>query len=125
MGRPDTLEAEYTTQSVLHFQMEPVNATVSRTLMAFGKHTRGNQVAIADLADVGPLPWKVPADKIVMRSYMLGGGFGRRLNGDYIVPAALASKAVGKPVKLVFSREEDAQFDSIRSPSVQKLRMAF
>ena len=50
------------------------------------------------------LPWLAKAlgrsqDKIVMRTYLLGGGFGRRLSGDYAVPVALAAKAVGKPVK--------------------------
>ncbi|MEP5982767.1 MAG: molybdopterin cofactor-binding domain-containing protein, partial [Marinobacter alexandrii] len=43
----------------------------------------------------------------------------------YCVPAALAAKQLGKPVKLVLTREDDSRFDSIRSPSVQKLRMAF
>ena len=118
------LEAEYTTQSVLHFQMEPVNATVFQNADGVWETHAGNQWQSLILPTLAAA-LEVPADKIVMRSYMLGGGFGRRLNGDYIVPAALASKAVGKPVKLVFSREEDAQFDSIRSPSVQKLRMAF
>jgi isoquinoline 1-oxidoreductase subunit beta len=60
-----------------------------------------------------------------MRSYMLGGGFGRRLNGDYTVPAALAAKALGRPVKMVLTRADDARFDSVRSSSVQMLRMAF
>lgn len=120
----DTLEAEYTTQSVLHFQMEPVNATVFQNADGIWEVHAGNQWQSLILPTLATA-LEVPAGKIVMRSYMLGGGFGRRLNGDYIVPAALASKAVGKPVKLVFAREEDAQFDSIRSPSVQKLRMAF
>ena len=120
----DTLEAEYTTQSVLHFQMEPVNATVFQNADGIWETHAGNQWQSLIWPTLAAA-LEVPADKIVMRSYMLGGGFGRRLNGDYIVPAALAAKAVGKPVKLVFSREEDAQFDSIRSPSVQKLRMAF
>ena len=57
---------------------------------------------------------------------MLGGGFGRRLNGDYTVPAALTSKALGgKPVKMVLTRPQDMQFDSARSLSVQQLKMAF
>jgi CO/xanthine dehydrogenase Mo-binding subunit len=61
----------------------------------------------------------------VLHSYMLGGGFGRRLDGDYAVPAALAAKAVGKPVKMVCTRPDDMRFDCPRSPSVQVLRMAF
>jgi isoquinoline 1-oxidoreductase beta subunit len=118
------MEAEYTTQSVLHFQLEPVNATVFQNADGIWETHSGNQWQSLILPTLATA-LEVPADKIVMRSYMLGGGFGRRLNGDYIVPAALASKAMGKPVKLVFSREEDTLFDSIRSPSVQKLRMAF
>ncbi|WP_298857744.1 molybdopterin cofactor-binding domain-containing protein [uncultured Sulfitobacter sp.] len=118
------MEAEYTTQSVLHFQLEPVNATVFQNADGIWETHSGNQWQSLILPTLATA-LEVPADKIVMRSYMLGGGFGRRLNGDYIVPAALASKAVSKPVKLVFSREEDTLFDSIRSPSVQKLRMAF
>jgi isoquinoline 1-oxidoreductase subunit beta len=64
-------------------------------------------------------------DKIVLRSYLLGGGFGRRLDGDYTVPAALAANAVGKPVKMVCTRADDMRFDCPRSPSVQVVRMAF
>ena len=50
-----------------------------------------------------------------MRTYPIGGGFGRRLNGDYAVPAALAAKALGKPVKLVLTRPDDMRFNSFRS----------
>ena len=47
----------------------------------------------------------------------LGGGFGRRLNGDYAVPAALASKALGKPVKMVCTRaDERCSIRSARRP---------
>ena len=67
----------------------------------------------------------VPETKVVLRSYLLGGGFGRRLNGDYTIPAALATKALGRPVKMILTREDDARFDSVRSPSVQRLRMQF
>jgi len=48
-------------------------------------------------------------NKIVMRSYLIGGGFGRRLDGDYAVPAALAAKAIGRPVKLVCTRPDDVR----------------
>jgi isoquinoline 1-oxidoreductase beta subunit len=64
-------------------------------------------------------------DKVVLRTYLIGGGFGRRLDGDYAVPAALAAKAVGKPVKMVCTRADDMRCDCPRSPTVQVLRMAF
>jgi isoquinoline 1-oxidoreductase subunit beta len=67
----------------------------------------------------------VGEEKVIMRTYLLGGGFGRRLNADYAVPAALATKAIGKPVKMVCTRADDMLFDSFRSPSIQTLRMAF
>ena len=118
-----TLERTYTTASVLHFQLEPVNALAFEKDGVFEIHT-GNQwqsLILPVLAKALGLP----EDRIVMRTYLLGGGFGRRLNGDYAVPAALAAKALGKPVKLVLTRPDDARFDSFRSPSMQTLRMAF
>jgi isoquinoline 1-oxidoreductase beta subunit len=118
-----SLEAEYLTHSVLHFQLEPVNAVAVEKGGQWEIHT-GNQWQSL-IIPVLSKALAVPESQIVMRTYMLGGGFGRRLNGDYAVPAALAAKAMGKPVKLVFTREDDARFDSVRSPSVQRLRMAF
>jgi isoquinoline 1-oxidoreductase beta subunit len=118
-----SLQAEYLTHSVLHFQLEPVNALAVEKDGKWEIHT-GNQwqtLIIPVLAKA----LAVPESDIVLRTYLLGGGFGRRLNGDYAVPAALAAKAMGKPVKLVFTREDDVRFDSVRSPSVQRLRMAF
>lgn len=118
-----TLEAEYITHSALHFQMEPVNALALEKDGTWEIHT-GNQwqsLIIPTLAKA----LGVPENKVVMKTYMLGGGFGRRLNGDYAVPAALAAKALGKPVKMVLTREDDIRFDSLRSASVQRMRMAF
>ena len=124
-GAAEVLEAEYVTQTVLHFQLEPLNATAFQNADGIWEIHTGNQWQSLILPTLSAA-LDAPADRIIMRTYMLGGGFGRRLNGDYAVPAALASKAIGgKPVKLVFFREDDAQFDSPRSPSVQKLRMAF
>lgn len=118
-----SLEATYTTATALHFTMEPVNALAYQKDGKWEIHTGNQWQSLV-------LPWlaaalEVPETDIVMRTYLLGGGFGRRLNGDYAVGAALAAKAVGKPVKIVLSRENDSKFDSVRSPSVQKMRMAF
>jgi len=119
-----TLEQTYTTSTAVHFQMEPVNALAFEKDGLFEIHTGNQWQSLV-------LPWLAQAlgrkeETIVLRTYMLGGGFGRRLNGDYAVGAALASKAIGgKPVKMVMTRADDTRFDSPRSPSVQTLKMAF
>jgi len=118
-----TLERTYTTSSVMHYQLEPVNALAFEKDGVFEIHT-GNQWQSLILPVLAKALGRAQ-EKIVLRQYLLGGGFGRRLNGDYTVPAALAAKALGKPVKLVLTRTDDARFDSFRSPSIQKLRMAF
>jgi len=118
-----TLQRDYTTATVLHFQLEPLNALAHEHDGVMEVHT-GNQwqsLILPTLAKALDLP----EDKVILRSYMLGGGFGRRLNGDYIVPAVLAARALKRPVKLVLTREDDARFDSVRSPSAQRVAMAF
>jgi isoquinoline 1-oxidoreductase subunit beta len=122
-GARSTLEQTYTTGSVLHCQLEPVNALAFEKDGILEIHA-GNQwqsLILPVLAQALGLQ----QERIVMRTYALGGGFGRRLNGDYTVPAALAAKALGKPVKLVLTRPDDMRFDSFRSPSIQTLRIAF
>jgi isoquinoline 1-oxidoreductase beta subunit len=118
-----TLERTYTTSTVMHFQLEPINALAFEKDGVFEIHT-GNQWQSLILPVLAQALGRGP-DKIVLRTYLLGGGFGRRLDGDYAVPAALAAKAVGKPVKMVCTRPDDMRFDCPRSPSVQVLRMAF
>jgi isoquinoline 1-oxidoreductase beta subunit len=117
------MERTYTTATAMHFALEPVNALAFEKNGIFEIHT-GNQwqsailPVLAKALDRGQ-------DKIVMRSYLLGGAFGRRLDGDYAVPAALAAKAVGKPVKMVCTRADDMRFDCPRSASRQVLRLAW
>lgn len=118
-----TIEQIYTTATVLHFQLEPLNALAFEKDGVFEIHT-GNQWQSLILPTLAKA-LGVPETNIVLRSYLLGGGFGRRLNGDYTIPAALATKALGRPVKMILTREDDVRFDSVRSPSVQRLRMRF
>ncbi|WP_193165533.1 xanthine dehydrogenase family protein molybdopterin-binding subunit [Microbulbifer hainanensis] len=117
------LQQEYITHGVLHFQLEPVNALALEKDGRWEIHT-GNQWQSLILPVLAKA-LGVSEDKVVLRTYMLGGGFGRRLNGDYTVPAALAAKALGRPVKMVLTREDDMRFDSLRSPSAQRVRFAF
>ncbi|MCC8969753.1 xanthine dehydrogenase family protein molybdopterin-binding subunit [Bradyrhizobium brasilense] len=118
-----TLERTYTTSSVLHAQLEPVNALAFEKDGRLEIHT-GSQAQSAILP-VLARALDLPQERIIMRTYPMGGAFGRRLNTDYAVPAALAAKALGKPVKLVLTRPDDMRFDSFRSPSIQTLRLAF
>src|SRR5262245_57229784 len=118
-----TLERTYTTSTVLHAQLEPVNALAFEKDGRFEVHT-GCQAQSTGLP-VLARALGMPQERIIMRTYLIGGGFGRRLNPDYAVPAALAAKALGKPVKLVLTRPDDMRFDAFRWPSIQKLRLAF
>lgn len=114
-----SLESVYRTSSVLHFTMEPVNAAVEIKDGVCHVHC-GNQWQSLFLPVVAKAVG-MAEDKVIIHQYYLGGGFGRRLAGDYMVPAALTAQAIGKPVKLVFTREDDARFDCVRSPSVQQM----
>jgi isoquinoline 1-oxidoreductase beta subunit len=114
-----SLESIYRTSSVLHFALEPVNAAVEIIDGVCHVHC-GNQWQSLFLPVVAKA-MGMAEDKIIIHQYYLGGGFGRRLMGDYMIPAALTAQAIGKPVKLVFTREDDSRFDSVRSPSVQQM----
>lgn len=116
---------EYITGTVLHAQMEPLNALVFKNPDGIWEVHSGCQWQSLTLPVLATALGE-DESKIVLRSYMIGGGFGRRLNGDYTIPAALTSQALGgKPVKMVLTRAQDMLFDSARSSSVQQLKMAF
>src|SRR5215475_10484957 len=73
-----TLERTYTTGSVLHAQLEPVNALAFEKDGRFEIHT-GNQNQSATLGMLARA-LRVPVERVIMRTYSIGGGFGRRLN---------------------------------------------
>ena len=56
----------------------------------------------------------LPLEKVVFHNYFLGGGFGRRLEHDYVTQAVRIAKQVEGPVKVVWTREEDVQHDVYR-----------
>ena len=118
-----TIDAIYRTHTVLHFALEPVNATVEEKNGQWHIYT-GNQWQSLTLPAIAKA-LQVTDEKVVMHQQYLGGGFGRRLFGDYAIPAVLTSKAIGKPVKMVFTREDDSRFDQPRSPSVVSFKASF
>jgi CO/xanthine dehydrogenase Mo-binding subunit len=119
-GADDVLEATYRTGSVLQMQMEPVNALAWQDGEKWHIHAGDQQPSNSRLLVAKALG--VDSSKVVIEASYLGGGFGRRLYGDFMVPAALTAKAIGRPVKLVFSRPDDVKFATPRSPTVQRIR---
>jgi len=113
-------EGLYRTHTVLHMQLEPANALVWREGETWRVHS-GNQWQSLTL----PLVAKalgIDQSNLVFETSYLGGGFGRRLFNDFVVPAALTAKALDRPVKMVMARADDTKFDCPRSPTVQRVR---
>lgn len=113
-------EGIYRTHTALHMPLEPLNALAWQDGKTWRVHA-GNQWQSITLPLVARALGIDQADLVFETSY-LGGGFGRRLYCEYIVPAALAAQAMGRPVKLVFARSDDTKFDQPRSPTVQRVR---
>lgn len=119
----NTIEAMYTTSTASHFQLEPVNAVAEFKDGKWHIHT-GNQWQGLTLPAVAKAAG-VSDSEVVIHQYYLGGGFGRRLFGDWIIPTVLTAKAVGQPVKMLFMRPDDAMFDQPRSASTSLFNAAF
>ena len=106
------VEAVYQLPFLAHATMEPVNCTV---------HVRpdgcdvwvGTQVATRAQA-VAAQVTGLPLEKVRVHNHLLGGGFGRRLEVDFVAQAVAIAKHVDGPVKVVWTREEDIQHDVYR-----------
>src|SRR3954453_2082243 len=114
------LEAEYTTSINIHAPLEPMNATAQLQGDIWHIYS-GNQFATRSGA-IAAAAAGVDPKFVVMHQMWLGGGFGRRLDADMMVPAVQAAKAVGKPVKVIYSRENDMTMDFSRPLTFQKIK---
>ena len=114
------MEAEYTTNINIHAPMEPMNATAELKGDIWHIYS-GNQFATRSGA-IAAGAAGVDPKFVVMHQMWLGGGFGRRLDADMMVPAVQAAKAVGKPVKIIYSRENDMTMDFSRPLTFQKIK---
>lgn len=121
-GAAKVVRAEYMTQNLSHSPMEPMNFTA---------HFEGDRIRL-----IGPTQWPdnaqgtvakllgIKPENVAVESTFLGGGFGRRIDIDFIIQAAQISKAVNKPVKLIWTREDDMQHDFYRPLAVHRLAAA-
>lgn len=118
----NVVRAEYVSQLLSHSPLEPMNFTASYNngkvqLIGPTQWQDAAQTAIAAAVGVKP-------EDVSLRTTFLGGGFGRRIDIDFIIQAAQISKAVGKPVKLLWSREDDMTHDFYRPHSVSTVAAA-
>ena len=117
------LEALYETPIVSHSTMEPMNALAHYKpgdKVEIWVSSQGGDLVRDEMARV----LKVPADNITVHILFNGGGFGRRLTQDFATEAALLSKTIGKPVKVVWTREDDTQLGPFRPMTFSAMRGA-
>ena len=116
------IEAEYYTPLLSHAPMEPPAALADFRdgkveLWTCTQSPQGVQDAVA--AAVG-----VKKEDVVCHVTLIGGGFGRKSLSDYAAEAAVLSKKVGVPIKVVWTREDDIQFDYYHSASAMYFKAA-
>ena len=106
------LEAVYEMPFLAHATMEPMNCTVDLREDGCDLYV-GTQVPSFAQGAAAKLTG-LPPEKVKVHNHFLGGGFGRRLEVDFIAQAVAFAKQVKQPVKFVWTREEDVQHDMYR-----------
>ena len=111
--------AEYRLPFMAHAPMETGNCTAHyrATACELWAPTQVPQ----DCRDAAAQAVGLDPDQVKVNVTMMGGGFGRRLEHDYAVEAALVSKATGVPVKVIWTREDDMRFSTYRPASLHQL----
>jgi isoquinoline 1-oxidoreductase beta subunit len=113
------ISAEYTLPFMAHAPMEPGNCTA---------HYQGTKCELwaptqvpQDCRDFVATAVGLDPDQVKVNVTLMGGGFGRRLEHDYAVEAALVSKAISAPVKVIWTREDDMRSSTYRPVSLHQL----
>jgi len=125
-----TLEAAYEVPFLAHATMEPMNCTawVRKAASATGSAS-GCEVWVPTQSQTATRETAaklagVPLEQTAVHTTYLGGGFGRRSEVDFVTDAVEVSKALGGPVKVVYSREDDVRHDFYRPASYHAFRAA-
>lgn len=117
-----TLEASYYMPHLAHAAMEPPAALANYKEGKFEiwtatQNPQAVQDTVAQTCGVKP-------DDVTCHVTLLGGGFGRKSKPDYVAEAAILAKKLGKPVKVVWSREEDLRFDYFHAAAGMYMKAA-
>jgi isoquinoline 1-oxidoreductase beta subunit len=121
-GAASVLDAVYEVPYLAHATMEPQNTTASfhDGECEIWSPNQGPDVSQALAADA----LGIARDKVTVHTTLMGGGFGRRGIPDFVAEAALVSKQVGRPVKLIWSREDDMRHDFYRPATYNVMKAA-
>ncbi len=114
------VEATYFVPFVAHTTMEPMNCTahVQKDRCDVWVPTQAQLVSRMLAAQFAELP----PEKVQIHTTLVGCGLGRRAAPDFVIEAVVASKVAGKPVKLVWTREEDIKYDLFRAATCQRVQ---
>jgi isoquinoline 1-oxidoreductase beta subunit len=115
-------EADYYVPLLAHAAMEPLVALAEfrDAKVTAWAPTQNPQAAQAIISsELG-----IPKENVICHVTLLGGGFGRKSKPDYVAEAAVLSKKLGRPVKVVWTREDDIQFDYYNAVAAMYLKAA-
>jgi isoquinoline 1-oxidoreductase beta subunit len=118
-----TVTATYELPLLAHATMEPMNCTADFKGDRCDVYV-GTQVQLIAQGAVASAVGLKP-EQVNINTTFLGGGFGRRLEVDFIPAAAEASKALGAPVKVIWTREDDMTHDAYRPPALDTATAGF
>jgi len=115
-------EADYYVPLLAHAPMEPMVAVAEFkdgkvTAWAPTQNPQAAQAIVA--SELG-----IPLENVVCHVTLLGGGFGRKSKPDYVAEAAVLSKKLGRPVKVVWTREDDVKFDYYNAVAAMYMKAA-
>jgi len=113
------ISAEYSLPFMAHAPMEPGNCTAH--YQGTGCELWAPTQVPQDCRDSVATAVGLDPDQVKVNVTLMGGGFGRRLEHDYAVEAALVSKAISSPVKVVWTREDDMRSSTYRPASLHLL----
>jgi isoquinoline 1-oxidoreductase beta subunit len=113
------IEASYYVPCVAHTTMEPMNCTASVTAdgVEVWAPVQNQTAGLAIASKISGLPM----EKVRVNTTFLGCGLGRRAKPDFLAEAVMLSKQLGKPVKVMWTREDDIKGDSFRAPASHRI----
>ena len=117
-----SIEAEYYIPHLAHAPMEPPVAVADYrdgkvTVWTCTQNPQAVQDTVAEQLGI-------PSENVICHVTLLGGGFGRKSKPDYVAEAAVLSKKVGRPVKVVWSREDDIKFGYYHTVAAMYMKAA-